>query len=1228
MGMKHHDRKRAAQDVSKGSTYIRSSNATLVCKDVISEGPIYGLVNGPASVYLNNQPLIDSKKVPFHASKSTTRLSVTNGSTAASLINATPELLARLKDEQTDVDYIAVKGAFGSIQSTVEAADSDEAGIMVATKVSGQPDFESGIVSSWHGYASAEVVIPARIKGTAYTNFRDIEITIISRISGSKIRFKIGEKNSGPTALLLPEGTYTVEIDRVIDIAKVTSVDSTQLIAGALAQVHWIEEAKKTPRNSVYWEEITATTAASMGWDGYGPPFLKDTTDIANASGYVSSYRRTFKYGTANSISLGYAKNHFSWCWFGYFKPPTTGEYDFQLTSDDGAGIWIGNEASISADANKASRLRHRHSTVVNVALGGKTSEATRAGSKRLEAGVYYPVRIVHYNVNGPGKFVFEWRKAGVGDDYTTSLASHWYYPSAVNVKDRNFIDLENIVLTNPWGGTTGEYPIDLGPSTDLEEDPSQEDYVDSSIKGASVGFRVGDLFQSQIPSPEGFSHQNYSGNVQAITKTPKPGADLKQHVDFVDSELSPHSGVQSTIIQATGDNGLNLSSEQILNLDSLRFSIQYPNGMGQTNGDGTLVNTLAVYRVSIKFKNVGESNFESEEYVLWENMMHKYSNDGKGTRNALTFDSDLDLSKFSPFADFQLIIKRKTAGEGSRGYTYANWKNGLTHKHTMQSAAVIGPCTAIIKEQLTYPYTAYAKTSYSTLSFKDMPKRTYHCKGLLVKVPSNYVTRDEAVGGVASYTRNVSTGAIEQSYQDWDGSLRDEPVYTNNPAWIFYDIITNNRYGLGSFMSTSDIDIYALYRIARYCDELVDTGIRAGQKEPRFTCNVYLTKQADAYKVLKDLCTNFRSMLYWFDSQIVPVLDQPQEPVYNFSKANVINGSFNYESTGSKTRANQIMVSWNNPANDYYVEGLLCEDRENIIRTGKVILEKAYAFGCTSESQAKRYGRWKLWTGINQTEIATFETALNAKFLVPGDIINIQDSDRDRIRYSGRISNTGTPSVNTIPLDHNVTLKADHTYRLSVLFVKSAAFLAQKTADIHTTTAGNGSPESYVEGDLITHAWFYNNTSLTWERLPIQSETQATNARENTTTTEALLLSWAPHTRIETKEVTTSAGDVSSLTVSGGFSAAPDAESIWVLEELDTDNIKTDSSAKEYKIMAIEEKEGGVFAITSARHYNNKFDSIENETYRISVESSPERALPREIQAPPPPSMALEYVD
>ena len=252
-------------------------------------------------------------------------------------------------------------------------------------------------------------------------------------------------------------------------------------------------------------------------------------------------------------------------------------------------------------------------------------------------------------------------------------------------------------------------------------------------------------------------------------------------------------------------------------------------------SGKGKNFPTYIRYRLQIAIKKVGAADFSTP--ILISPTSHKVHS-GMNT-NAVTFVEVFDLTKYRPFSDFKVIIDRvdshQNPGFKRVGETFHDWQN--------VTAASISNTTCIIKDILTHPYSAMAKVSFSTKQFQSMPTRAYHARGLKVLVPSNYVTREESSDGIANYKRNVTTGVIENTYQDWDGAFRLNKVYTNNPAWVFYDVLTNNRYGLGDFLKDQDIDKFTLFRIARYCDELVSDG--KGGQEPRFTANLYLTKQA-----------------------------------------------------------------------------------------------------------------------------------------------------------------------------------------------------------------------------------------------------------------------------------------------------------------------------------------------------------------------------------------------
>tara|TARA_B100000963_G_scaffold117562_1_gene102337 strand:+ start:4133 stop:9145 length:5013 start_codon:yes stop_codon:yes gene_type:complete len=553
----------------------------------------------------------------------------------------------------------------------------------------------------------------------------------------------------------------------------------------------------------------------------------------------------------------------------------------------------------------------------------------------------------------------------------------------------------------------------------------------------------------------------------------------------------------------------------------------------------------------------------------------------GKGVNNGYIKPGDaqytpfieqfvINTEQFQPYDDWRIRIRR---------INDLNFKDG-SFQHT-------NPCTlqtveSISKDKLIYPHTAYAALGFNAKDFDGkLPSRAYTLKGLKVQVPTNYRTRDET-GGAAAYTRNITSGATESSYQNWDGNFRGDKttfnasspnhkkVYTDNPAWIFYDLVTNERYGLGQFVDKSQIDIYELFRIAKFCDEEIPDG--DGGVEPRFTANIYLSKGGEATKVLKQFASIFRGMALWNEGQLTFAVDRPQQPVYSFSKANVIGGEFTYEGTGDRVRTNQIKVTWNDPDDSFRQTTEYVEDYQSIAETGRIVREEQLAFGCTSRGQAHRLGKWKLLSEQNEKETVSFSTGLNAIGLKPGDIINVQDSDRDRSSYSGRVSNTGTRSTTVIPLDRSISLPAyssDFKHQLFLIYPKGGAYLQEDSAVIGGTT--------FFRGDLLTS---------------ITSTTAAANAKDDSN--NAIDVVWSENVRVEKQEVTTSSGTVNSLTVGSAFSAAPDAEVMWALKLFNTEGKELTGTTKEYKIVSISEKDKHQFDIVAGIYFRGKFSEIE----------------------------------
>ncbi|KVT33493.1 host specificity protein J [Burkholderia ubonensis] len=297
-----------------------------------------------------------------------------------------------------------------------------------------------------------------------------------------------------------------------------------------------------------------------------------------------------------------------------------------------------------------------------------------------------------------------------------------------------------------------------------------------------------------------------------------------------------------------------------------------------------------------------------------------------------------------------------------------------------------------IIDAKLSYPYSALVAIQIDAEQFSSMPTRSYDVKGLLVKYPSNYNPQTRTYTGT------------------WDGTFSFG--WTDNPAWIFYDLVLNKRYGLGRYVDATMIDRYALYQIGRYCDIPVSDG--KGGQEPRFTCNCYIATRADAIKVLQDLASVFRGIAYWSAGSVIAAADMPSDPVYVYTAANVINGQFKYVGSALRTRYTTALVTYNDPGNGYKQTVEYVEDADGISRYG-INKAEITAFGCASRSQAQRVGHWTLLTSRYETNAVTFSVGMDGTLAQPGQVIAVADPTRSGKRMGGRVRQSSTKDTLTL---------------------------------------------------------------------------------------------------------------------------------------------------------------------------------------------------------------------
>lgn len=385
--------------------------------------------------------------------------------------------------------------------------------------------------------------------------------------------------------------------------------------------------------------------------------------------------------------------------------------------------------------------------------------------------------------------------------------------------------------------------------------------------------------------------------------------------------------------------------------------------------------------------------------------------------------------------------------------------------KTALQNKTYFSSYTEIIDAKLSYPNSAVFGIQIDAKQFNSIPSRAYEIYGIKVKVPNNYnpITR-EYVG-------------------EWDGGFNI--AWTNNPAWIFYDIVTNDRYGLGTFIDSNSVDKWGLYSIAKYCDEQVLDGL--GSYEPRFTCNAYIQTRYEAYTLLSQLASIFRAMVFWSAGQITCVQDKPADKIALFNASNVIDGQFNYSGSSVKTRHTVCLVTWNDPADRYKQKVEYVEDEEGIAVYG-VVQTEIQAFGCTSRGQAHRLGKWLLFSERLETETVNFKAGMDAAMVYPGAVIQTQDSFRSGKRFGGRLlSGSSTTELN---LDSSIEIELGKTYELSIVLSDGTVETTNVTNSIGTHSKLTVNPA--LSTTAITNAiWVLSASDLTPEEWRVVSITE-----------------------------------------------------------------------------------------------------------------------------------------
>jgi hypothetical protein len=494
----------------------------------------------------------------------------------------------------------------------------------------------------------------------------------------------------------------------------------------------------------------------------------------------------------------------------------------------------------------------------------------------------------------------------------------------------------------------------------------------------------------------------------------------------------------------------------------------------------------------------------------------------------------------------------------------------------TLQTDVALDSFNQVFSDRFTYPSCAAVYSRFDARYFGQIPERSYKVRLLKVKVPVNYDPITKTYSGA------------------WNGKFK--LAWTDNPAWCFYDLITNNRYGLGKYIKEELTDKWTLYEVSKYCDQLVSNGV--GGLEPRFTCNLYIATKEEAYKVLNDMASIFRGILYYSAGQIIAAQDSPKKSIYLFNNSNVVGGAFNYSDASRRARRTVAYVRYNDRNDNYKPAIEYVEDRDSILKYG--IREKDIAaFGCTSKTQARRIGKWLLITDNEDTELIDFKVGIEGNLVRPGDVISVYDQDRKNRVYAGRtLELKQNYAILDIPYNtqNNYILTGlSNSFKFNIVTPTYNLNLGTQLGDLYSTgfnvtsDGADGINSSFIKNSQIQKIDITNPSSYVTSGYGIYSDYIKINFPINLSTDNYNL-----------SENTIWSIDIDTATYKGGLD---------ISSKINNDLNKAYegyylepflNKQQDYRIISMKENEDQTFSINALQYNEKKYDDIDNSSQLI----------------------------
>ena len=480
------------------------------------------------------------------------------------------------------------------------------------------------------------------------------------------------------------------------------------------------------------------------------------------------------------------------------------------------------------------------------------------------------------------------------------------------------------------------------------------------------------DIILSNTPilssSASNTNPSNSDFNFQNVELTPRFGTASQNHIPgIVGSQSSTSVGVEVT---ASGGG----VTRQITNtqVDAARITVTFP-AIQRSTDEGDILGSSVSLKIQVQYNGGGFTDVLSDTV--------------KGrTADPYQKDYRVDFTGAFPI-DVKVVRLTADATPGGLLVDAFSWT----------------VLTEIIDDKQDYPNSAYMNLRLDSEQFSSIPSRAFRIRGIKTRIPG--------AGASNSGTPSVDlqTGRIIYPTGYIFNGTMGAAVWNSCPSMALLDLLTTERYGLGTHISDNDIDLFSFIEASKYSNELVSDG--QGGQEARFSCNVNIQGSKEAFSIINDIAGIMRAYPIWSAGKISLAQDRPTDPTYLFSLANVQEGGFSYSGSSLKQRNTVISVSYfdmDSREIDYEVV-------EDTVAQGKlgIIKKDVRGFGITSRSQAQRLGKAILFSEQQESEIITFKVSMDAGAIVrPGQVILVNDPVKSAERRSGRINSATTTQI------------------------------------------------------------------------------------------------------------------------------------------------------------------------------------------------------------------------